>query len=149
MGPIASRAPAQRHNCVWRVYWGEGGQLNSKTSSCRARLFNFTFPGFPAIHYFQAKIVSSILGGLAPISYLHASSGTSSPPCSGLQCHLLQEAHLSQMELIVPPGRPRGTLCFFLSSTCTVRLLSLSHGHTVSPSGHGLCDSCHHLTLWN
>lgn len=97
MGPIASRAPAQRHNCVWRVYWGEGGQLNSKTSSCRARLFNFTFPGFPAIRYFQAKIVSSILGGLAPISYLHASSGTSSPPRSGLQCHLLQEAHLSSL----------------------------------------------------
>lgn len=46
----------------------------AKQVLCRARLFNFTFPGFPAIHYFQAKIVSSILGGLAPIFYLHDSA---------------------------------------------------------------------------
>lgn len=108
----------------------------------------FIVSAFPAICYFQAKIDSSILGGLAHFFffYFHASawvipsSGVSSPLLSGLQCHLLQEAHLSPLGWscsFLLGAHVGGALHFFLSSPCTAWLPSLFHDHTVSPSRAG------------
>lgn len=79
--------------------------------------------------FLSGKIGSSILGCFVFIVYLHASASdpfsgmpTLPPFPTGLQCHCLQEAHLSSLTW---------------SWSCKVRLLSYFHCHTERPSRAG------------
>lgn len=84
--------------CLERVLERRWQDEQEMTFLGRARLFNFLFPGFPAICYFQAKIISSILGSFVRVVCLHASA---SVPFSGMHS---PSPSPSRAPMPLPPG---------------------------------------------
>lgn len=84
--------------CLERVLERRWQDEQEITFLGRARLFNFLFPGFPAICYFQAKIISSILGSFVRVVCLHASA---SVPFSGMHS---PSPSPSRAPMPLPPG---------------------------------------------